>query len=61
MQEGVIAYAGNVCHLKATVIIEQNDLDRSEIDILNDWTTHKNGIVSTYFRFSIIQKYWFEA
>jgi hypothetical protein len=35
MQEGVIAYAGNVCHLKATVIIEQNDLDHSKINILN--------------------------
>ena len=36
MQVGVIACAGNVCHLKATVIIEQNDLDCLKINILND-------------------------
>ena len=36
MQVGVIACAGNVCHLKATVNIEQNDLDYLKINISND-------------------------
>ena len=49
MQEGVIACAGNVCHLKATVIIEQNDPDHSKINILKLKSNHISIIAGRFY------------